>query len=287
MTAIDIAKLRQHIGTRISDEDVATQAPLRAIVATFDRKEAAPHEGQPVPPGWHIGYFLSSAQTATLAADGLPMGAGVLPSIPLPRRMYAGSRFTFHAPILVGDRLRRETELKDLQVREGSTGTLILTTQTRRIFTPRGLAVTEDADTVFREEVKPGAKSGIPKRDEPPGGLPWRQTITPGAVNLFRLSALTGNPHRIHYDRPYAMEMEGYPGLVVHGPFTQTVLVNFVRDNNPGRTIRTFDMRARAPLFDTAPYDLVGRPAEGGSACEAWAVTPGGTIAMQASATLG
>jgi 3-methylfumaryl-CoA hydratase len=106
-------------------------------------------------------------------------------------------------------------------------------------------------------------------------------------VNLFRLSALTGNPHRIHYDRPYAMEVEGYPGLVVHGPFTQTVLIDFVRDHNPGRTIRTFDMRARAPLFDTAPYDLVGRPTEGGSACEVWALTPAGTIAMQARATLG
>jgi 3-methylfumaryl-CoA hydratase len=287
MTAIDIATLRRHIGTRIVDEDVATAAPLAAIVATFDRKEAVPHEGQPVPPGWHIGYFLSTTPTATLAADGLPMGAGVLPKVPLPRRMYAGSRFTFHAPILVGDRLRRETELKDLQVRDGSTGTLLVATQTRRISTPRGLAITEDADTVFREEVKPGAKSGIPKRDEPPASLPWRQTITPGPVNLFRLSALTGNPHRIHYDRPYAMEVEGYPGLVVHGPFTQTVLIDFVRDNNPGRAIRTFSMRARAPLFDTAPCDLVGRPTEGGAACEVWAVTPAGTVAMQATATLG
>ena len=83
------------------------------------------------------------------------------------------------------------------------------------------------------------------------------------------------------------MEVEGYPGLVVHGPFTQTCLIDFVRDNNPGRAIRTFNMRARAPLFDTAPFDLVGRPTEGGAACEVWAVTPAGTIAMQASATLG
>jgi 3-methylfumaryl-CoA hydratase len=286
MTAIDVAALRRHIGTRISDEDVATEAPLKAIVATFDRKEPAPGEGQPIPPGWHVGYFLSTAPTSTLAADGLPVGAGVLPKIPLPRRMYAGSRFTFHAPILVGDRLRREIELKDLQVREGSTGTLIVTTQTRRISTPRGLAVSEDVDTVFREEVRSGEKSGIPKRDEPPSGLPWHRTITPGAVSLFRFSALTGNPHRIHYDRPYAMEVEGYPGLVVHGPFTQTCLIDFIRDSNPGRSIRAFALRARAPLFDTAPFELVGRSAEGGAVAEAWAVTPAGTIAMQASAAL-
>ena len=161
-----------------------------------------------------------------------------------------------------------------MQLREGSTGTLIVATQARRILTPRGLAITEEYDSVFREEVKPGAKSGIPKRDEPPAGLPWRRTITTDPVALFRFSALTGNPHRIHYDRPYAMEAEGYPGLVVHGPFTQTMPDRSRRDNNPGRTIRTFHMRARAPLFDTAPFELVGRPTDGGAACEVWAVTP-------------
>ena len=190
------------------------------------------------------------------------------------------------APIQVGDTLRREIELTDLQVREGGTGVLILTTQTRRISTPRGLALTEEGDTVFREAVQPGAKSGIPRRDEVPSNLPWRQTITPDPVSLFRFSAITFNPHRIHYDRPYTTETEGYPGLVVHGPFTQLCLTNFVRHNNPGRAIRTFHMRARAPLFEGTPFDLVGRPTEGGNACEAWAVTPSGTIAMQATATL-
>ena len=286
MTEIDVAALRRHIGTRVVQDDVATIAPLEAIVATFDRAEDAPREGEPVPPGWHIGYFPSMPRTATLAVDGLPMGTGVLPKLPLPRRMYAGTRITFHAPLLVGDRIRREIELTDLQVRQGSTGTLIVTTQARRISTQRGLAITEEYHTVFREEVKPGAKSGIPRRDEPPADLPWRRTITTSPVALFRFSALTHNPHRIHYDRPYAMDVEGYPGLVVHGPFTQACLTDFVRDQNPGRTLRTFAMRAKAPLFDTAPYDLVGRPTEAGSACEVWAVTPAGTVAMQASATL-
>ena len=287
MTAIDTAALRRHIGTRIEEEDVATQAPLKAIAATFDRPEEAPREGQDIRPGWHIGYFLSTAHTEALGPDGTATGAGVLPPLPLPRRMYAGTRITFHAPMRVGDRLRRDTELTDLQVREGSTGTLIVTTQTRRTFSPRGLAMTEEGDTVFREEVKPGAKSGIPKREEVPANLPWKRTITAGPVVLFRFSALTGNPHRIHYDRPYAMEAEGYPGLVVHGPFTQACLTNFVRDNTPGRTIKTFSLRARAPLFDTAPFDLAGRPTDGGASCEVWAVTPSGTVAMQATATLG
>jgi 3-methylfumaryl-CoA hydratase len=283
---VDLSALHRHIGARIRDDDVATEAPLKAIVAAFDREEKAPGEGEAIPEGWHIGYFLSTTPTALLAPDGTATGSGVLPKLPLPRRMYAGTRIAFNAPLRVGDRLRRESELTDLQVREGSTGTLILATQSRRISTPRGLAITEEYDIVFREGV-PGAKSGIPKREEPPAGLPWRRTITPHPVNLFRFSALTGNPHRIHYDRPYAMEVEGYPGLVVHGPFTQTCLINFIRDHSPGRFIRAFAMRARAPLFDTAPFDLVGRPTEAGAACEAWAITPGGTIAMHASATLG
>jgi 3-methylfumaryl-CoA hydratase len=286
MTTIDAAVLRQHIGTRMVEEDVATEAPLKAIVATFDRPGEAPRQGEPIPPGWHIGYFLSMARQGTLSADGASSGSGVLPKVPLPRRMYAGARLTFSAPILVGDPLRRETELTDLQVREGGTGTLIVTTQTRRISTPRGLALTEEYDTVFREEVKPGGTSAIPKREQPPPGLPWRRTITPDPVVLFRFSAITFNPHRIHYDRPYATGIEGYPALVVHGPFTQLCLTDFIRDQNPGRTIHTFSMRARAPLFDTATFDLVGQPIDGGRACEAWAVTPAGTIAMQASATL-
>jgi 3-methylfumaryl-CoA hydratase len=285
MTAIDEIALRRHIGTRIAEEDVATEAPLKALVATFDREEEAPRQGQPIPPGWHIGYFLSTAPTAALGPDGTASGSGVLPKMPLPRRMYAGTRLTFHAPLLTGDRLSRETELTGLQVQEGSTGTLIMTTQTRHISTPRGLALTEEYDIVFRQEVKVGSKSGIPKGAMAPADLPWRRTVTAGPVTLFRFSALTGNPHRIHYDRPYAMGIEGYPGLVVHGPFTQACLTNFIRDQNPGQTLHTFSMRARAPLFDTAPFDLVGRPIDNGGACEVWAVTSAGTIAMQATAT--
>jgi hypothetical protein len=156
-------------------------------------------------------------------------------------------------------------------VRKGSTGTLILTTQRRRISTPRGLANTEEYDTVFREEVKPGAKSGIPKRDEAPAGLPWRCTITPGPVNLFRFSALTGNPHRIHYDRVYAMEVEGYPGLVgTHrsrrsaSPTSSATTIQGVRS--------TPSACAPGP---PVPHDLVGRATDGAAACQVWAFPPG------------
>ena len=137
-----------------------------------------------------------------------------------------------------------------------------------------------------REEVKAGAKSGVPVRDAAPSGLPWKRTITPNSVMLFRYSAITFNPHRIHYDKPYCMEVEGYPGLVVHGPFAQQCLFDLLRDSMPGRRIKTFTVRARAPLFDTAPFDVVGRPTADGKGAELWTVTPKGTIAAQATATL-
>lgn len=282
---VDLAALRKHIGTKIEDHDWASPTPLRCLLATFDRPESDPKEGDPVPPGYHLTYFPSTARPGRLALDGLPTDAGVLPKMPFPRRMYAGTNIAFHDTVKVGDKLRRETELTSIDLREGASGALIFTVQTRRIFTPRGLAIVEEGQTVFREEVPKGAKSGIPKREEPPAGLPWSRTHKADPVSLFRYSALTFNPHRIHYDRPYAMEVEGYPGLVVHGPYSQQLLIDLARDNMKGKRMTSFVQRARAPLFDTKPFTLVGRPTEAGRACEVWAVTPDGTIAMQATAT--
>ena len=222
---------------------------------------------------------------SNLGADGLPISGGVLPEMPLPRRMYAGATLHFHEPILVGDKLTRETEFSDVQLRKGSTGTLIIATQTRRIFGPRGLAVVEDAVGVFREAVPEGSKSGIPETEPPPAGMQWSKTYKPDPVSLFRYSALTFNPHRIHYDRTYAMGTEGFPGLVVHGPFSQQCLLDLLRDNTT-RPLRTFAMRARAPLFDIAPFTVMGRMV-GDNEADLYAVGPSGGIAMQVRATLG
>lgn len=285
MADIDIEPVRAQLGRKVTEEDVATAAPLRCMAATFDRDEPPPSPGEPVPPGWHLVYFPDLTRRADLGADGLPLERGVLPQMPLPRRMYAGTTLTFHADILVGDTLRRETEFTGVQLRRGSTGTLILATQTRRIFTPRGLALTEDTHSVFREAVPAGTKSGIPQTEAPPEGLTWRRAITPDPVSLFRYSALTFNPHRIHYDRPYAMETEGYPGLIVHGPFSQQCLLDLLRDSQPQR-IASFTMRARAPLFDIAPFTVVGRLLDD-NAAEVFALTPQGRIAVQAQAKLG
>jgi len=283
---IDIELLKKDLGRKIEDEDVVTQAPLKAMIATFDRADKVPGSGEPIAPGWHLCFLHSYARRAQLGLDGAAAEGGVLPRIPMPRRMYAGSTFTFDGDIRVGDKLRRELEFTDIQLRQGSTGALIVTTQTRRIFTPRGLALTEAANTVFREEVTAGQKSGVPVREAAPKDVPWRRTIKPDPVMLFRYSAITFNPHRIHYDRTYCLETEGYPGLVVHGPFAQQCIFDLLRDSLPGRRIKTLAVRARAPLFDTAPFDVIGRPTPDGKGAELWTVTPQGTIAAQATATL-
>lgn len=283
---IDIGVLRQHIGRRLEARDLAAAAPLEGMAATFGRTPMRFEDGDPVPPGWHGAYLTPKTPREALAADGLPRDTGVIPPMPLPRRMYAGARVRWEGELHVGERLRAESELKDISVREGGTGALIFVVTQRRIYGEAGLAIVEETDAVFREAVAPGARSGIPKREAPPPDLPWSRLIEVDPMILFRYSALTFNPHRIHYDRPYAMEVEGYPGLVVHGPFTQQCLVDFVVDMHPGRRIRDFAMRARAPLFDTGPVRLVGRPTAE-DACELWAVTPEGTVAISATATVG
>jgi 3-methylfumaryl-CoA hydratase len=108
--------------------------------------------------------------------------------------------------------------------------------------------------------------------------------VTADAVLLFRFSALTFNSHRIHYDRRWAMETEGYPGLVVQGPLTSTLLIDFARDCQPDRVLRSYVTQARAPLFDDAPFELRGRSTASGS--DVWAVTPQGTVAMSAQVEL-
>jgi 3-methylfumaryl-CoA hydratase len=274
--------LRSHIGRRTVSTDVATAGPANLLRVTFGRREPELQLGGALHPGWHVVYFLPGLRSDELRADGTPRDTGLVPPVPLPRRMFAGERLRFVTPIRIGDSLRRETELTDIAVKTGGTGTLVFATVVNRIFTAVGLAVEEERRTVFREEVQPGERNQAPRRAEAPADAPWRQRVVPDPILLFRFSALTFNSHRIHYDRAWAMEVEGYPGLVVHGPLTSTLLLDFARDHGDGRTLATYTTQARAPLFDTAPFELRGQPTADGHGAELWAVTPEGTIAMSA-----
>jgi 3-methylfumaryl-CoA hydratase len=283
-TELHAEALRSHVGRRAVVTDVVTPGPANLLRLTLARPEPEFRDGDALPAGWHQLYFLPRLRPDELALDGAPVDTGVLPPIPLPRRMFAGERLRFHRPIRIGDALRRETELTDISVKRGGTGTLVFATVVHRIATPEGLALEDERRTVFREEVKPGAGNQAPRREAAPADVAWRRRVVPDPVLLFRYSALTFNSHRIHYDRRWAMEVEGYPGLVVHGPLTSTLLIDFARDENPGRSFVSYTTQARAPLFDTAPFELRGRPVGNGRTSELWAVTPEGTVATSAHA---
>jgi 3-methylfumaryl-CoA hydratase len=283
---LDLERLREHVGRRQVSNDVATVGPANLLRLALDRPEPEFRNGDPLPPGWHGLYFLPAFRPSELRPDGTPLDTGVIPPMSLPRRMFAGERVRIHRPIRLGEALRRETELADVAVKHGGTGTLVFATVLSRTFTPEGLALEEERRTVFREEVKAGAGNQAPRRENAPADVPWRRSVEPDPRLLFRFSALTFNTHRIHYDLRWATETEGYPGLVVHGPLTTTLLIDLARDHANGRALLGYATQARAPLFDTAPFELRGRPTADGRGSELWAVTPEGTVAMSAEVEL-
>ena len=273
---------RDWIGSREEATDTASLGSLQRMSATLDRDEAPWKEGDEVPPLWHIMYFPAVARRSALGPDGHPDRGGFLPPVPLPRRMFAGSRTVYHRPLRAGEAIRREAEVADVTRKTGASGELVFVLVRTRIFGPGGLAIEEEHDIVYRGLAAPakasaGSKTSIANPD-------WRRTIEPDAVTLFRYSALTFNGHRIHYDRRYATVEEGYPGLVVHGPLIATYLAELCRDNLPDRPIRRFVFRARRPLFDTAAFEVVGALDAAGDRCRLEAIDSEGAVAMTAEA---
>jgi 3-methylfumaryl-CoA hydratase len=281
-TAPSLDELRKHIGRTQTATDVLDPGPATLLQLALGRDEPELTAGDELPPAWLAMYFLPRYGPAELRPDGSPRDAGVVPAMPMPRRMFAGERVRFHRPLRLGEAVRRETTLADISLKSGGTGALVFATVVDRVFGADGLALEDERRTVFREEVRAGERNQAPRRDSAPADVPWRKRIAVDPVLLFRFSALTFNSHRIHYDYRWATETEGYPGLVVHGPLTTALLIDFARDANPGRAIGSYATQARAPLFDTAPLELRGRPSADGHGAELWAVTPEGTIAMSA-----
>jgi 3-methylfumaryl-CoA hydratase len=284
--ALNLDELKTHLGRRQTATDVLHPGPANLLRLALDRPGPELKAGDPLPPAWLALYFLPQYRPGELRPDGSPRDAGVVPPMPLPRRMFAGERVRVHRPLRIGEAVRRETELADIALKSGSTGTLVFATVVNRVFGPAGLALEDERRTVFREEVRAGERNQAPRRDPAPADVPWRRRVTADPVLLFRFSALTFNSHRIHYDHVWATRTEGYPALVVHGPLTTTLLIDFARDCHPGRALRGYVTQARAPLFEGTSFELRGRPAADGRAAQFWAVTPEGTIATSAEVEL-
>lgn len=273
---------RDWIGSREEASDIASLGSLQRMSATLDRDDPPPRRGDAVPPLWQAMYFPAVARHSALGPDGHPDRGGFLPPIPLPRRMFAGARAVYHRPLRAGEEIRREGEVADVTRKTGASGELVFVLVRTRIFGSHGLAIEEEHDIVYRDVTAPAKTSS--KSETSIAKPDWRRTIKPDAVTLFRYSALTFNGHRIHYDRRYATEEEGYPGLVVHGPLIATYLAELCRDNVADCSIRRFAFRARRPLFDTAAFEVVGALDSTGDSCRLEAIDSEGAVAMTAEA---
>ncbi len=283
MQTPDADALSGWIGKTEVTHDQVTIAPLKALSATLDRHDPAPALGDPIPPLWHWLYFLPAHQQAEIGPDGHARRGGFLPPVPLPRRMWAGSRFEFINPLRVGDAVTRISLIEDVRVKSGKTGPLVFVVVRHEINTAAGLALREWHDIVYRE--MPSATDALPATQPAPQHSDWHRKIVPDSVLLFRYSALTFNGHRIHIDRSYAMNVEGYPGLIVHGPLLATLLIDLLRRNRPDAQVQAFRFKALQPLFDIAPFELHGA-SQPGNQVKLWAATPDGQIAAEATATL-
>jgi 3-methylfumaryl-CoA hydratase len=281
---MDMPYLREWLGRTESRSDHVTPTPVTALSATLDRADALPQDGDVLAPLWHWLYFLPVHRQSELGPDGHAARGGFLPPVPLPRRMWAGGRLQFHHPLRVGDAITRVSRIVDVSHKEGRSGALVFVLVRHEIGNADGIALTEEHDIVYRDNPKPDDPA--PKPLAAPADHAWLREIAPDDVLLFRYSALTFNGHRIHYDRRYVTEVEGYPGLVVHGPLIATLLMDLLRRNLPDAVVKQFSFRAIKPLFDTAPFSVCGKLEEDGKTVHLWAKDAQGWLTMEASAEL-
>lgn len=287
MSNLNLEHLRQWIGRGEEAADAITPHLVLRLRATLFREAILPVAGESTPLTTHWCLAPTVVSSREIAQDGHPAKGGFLPPVPLPRRMWAGGKLEFFERLRVGDEVRRVSKITDVVEKKGSSGTLCFVTVMHEISTSRGLAIRERQDLVYRDVASaapaattaPAASSMLP---ESPSAQ-HRVNFRADPVLLFRYSAITFNGHRIHYDRQYAMEEEGYPGLVVHGPLQATLLAEFAADLRGGALPKSFEYRGVAPLFEGGEFSLNANEVEGG--LEVWSASALGQSAMKGRVT--
>ena len=278
--------LKEWIGRSEEVSDTATATPYAALSATFDRPAERPPVGTRLPALWHWLYFLPLHRQSEIGPDGHAKRGGFLPPVPLPRRMWAGSQFEFHRPLAIGDAMTRTSTIHDVTEKSGRTGPLVFV-KVRHEIRRAGesdVALTELHDIVYREAPKPDDVAPSPKAA--PASSTWEKKWVPDDVLLFRYSALTFNGHRIHYDRKYVTEVEGYPGLIVHGPMIATLLLDLLRHQMPDALVARYAFRAVRPVFDINHFYVCGEPQADGKTIRLWAKDHEGWLTMEATAVI-
>lgn len=257
----------------ISQSDVLDVARAQAMQIALG-SEPTIRSDDPLPPFFHQLYFWTPQAATELGRDGHPKVGGLIPDMGLPRRMWAGGRLAFHAPICVGCTASRVSRCESASHKQGRTGPLAFVTLRHEVWQNEQLCLTEWQDLVYREDpdldaVSPSAKIADQDEDE-------QIEVAFDATMLFRYSALTFNGHRIHYDQSYALDVEGYSGLVVHGPLLAQHLM-LMAQRSLG-AFSTFSFRAISPLmhFEKATLCRKGR--------QFWIRGPDGRLCMTATA---
>lgn len=273
------ALLQDWIGRRHEAEDIVTPRLLTSFRATL-----APHAADLVetiaPPGLHWCLTPEIADRRELGPDGHPVKGGFLPPVPLPRRMWAASDVRFLAPIHSGDIIRRRSTIRAVEEKQGRTGLLVFVTVRHDISNGAGAVIEENQTIVYRAAETAPAPLAPPVESRP--AAPHERAVEVDSVLLFRYSALTFNGHRIHYDAPYATEVEHYAGLVIQGPLQATLLMNFAAAV-AGEPPRHFSFRGVWPATGAQRLVLCATPdRNGGMALEVRSTD--GQVTMKATA---
>ncbi len=277
----ELEKLKDWIGSRETDVDYVTIPAVHRLAAMLDRDDQMPKAGDPLPVGWHQILFPRVARHSQIGPDGHPMRGDFLPPVPLPRRMFGGKRVTFRERLRVGDEVHRESEIRDVALKQGRTGQMVFVTVQTDIHSPRGLAITEEQDIIYRGN--PDPKAPPPPPQPVPGKAVWLHEVTADPVLLFRYSALTYNGHRIHYDWRYVTQEEGYPDLIVNGGL-QTLLAFELARTHASTPLAYVSSRNVRPLFVNRPFTVCGVPSADNKTANLWVADQDGAPTLVAEA---
>ena len=279
-TKVDIDHLRNWIGKIDNVTDYVTPIVEQRYRATLNMDVGNPEDGDPVTSGlhWMLGWNL--VKNDELGVDSHPALGEFLPPVPLPRRMWAGSEIKVLKPIRVGDKVIKQSTVADIQVKEGRTGLLCFVTAEYNFLVNDEVTINEKHNIVYRDISKSGGGSGYSK--DIPEKADLSEKIFMHPTILFRYSAIGFVGHRIHYDHPYTVNEENYPGLIVHGPLQATYLLR-AAEKLMGKPVKSFTHKVMAPVFADSEYMVgVDKMDDGSVSC--WGATKEFGVTMRAEA---
>lgn len=273
-----LAGLGEYVGKSVTTSDVVTASGVAQLAARFGIDPPASGIGDPLPPGWHGPLFVPMHGPQNMREDGQPAG-GFMPKISLPIQRLRGENTTFEGVLRIGDERTRKSEIAEIYIDDqAARGPLVSLMFRQTLSGPAGVAVVEERRFLyFGTDYRLDTST-----PELPVDHDWERIVDPDPVTLFRFSAIRFNSHRVHYDRRYAVDVEGHPGLIVQGTLINFLMVEMARAGAAGETLRALDFRIHKPIFDTAPFTMRGATTDMGATL--WALDGDGVLSMTADA---